>query len=152
MSLVKLILREEVRRLGDAGDLVSVKPGYARNYLLPQGKAVLATRGRVQEVEHQQRIISDKLAKDMKDLEALKVRLEAVVLEFSAQAGEEGKLFGSVTAQQLADQLAEKGQSVDRRKISLEEPIRSVGEHTVSLRLRADVVANLKVVVTAATD
>lgn len=152
MSLVKLILREEVHRLGDAGDLVSVKPGYARNYLLPQGKAVLATRGRVQEVEHQQRIISDKLVKDMKDLEALKVRLEAVVLEFSAQAGEEGKLFGSVTAQQLADQLAEKGQSVDRRKISLEEPIRSVGEHTVSLRLRADVVANLKVVVTAATD
>ena len=152
MSLVKLILREEVRRLGDAGDLVSVKPGYARNYLLPQGKAVLATRGRVKEVEHQQRIISDKLAKDMKDLEALKVRLEAVVLEFSAQAGEEGKLFGSVTAQQLADQLAEKGQSVDRRKISLEEPIRSVGEHTVSLRLRADVVAELKVVVTAATD
>lgn len=152
MSLVKLILREEVRRLGDAGDLVSVKPGYARNYLLPQGKAVLATRGRVKEVEHQQRIISDRLAKDMKDLEALKVRLEAVVLEFSAQAGEEGKLFGSVTAQQLADQLAEKGQSIDRRKISLEEPIRSVGEHTVSLRLRADVVAELKVVVTAATD
>ena len=80
------------------------------------------------------------------------MRLEAVVLEFSAQAGEEGKLFGSVTAQQLADQLAEKGQSVDRRKITLEEPIRSVGEHTVSLRLRADVVANLKVVVTAAPD
>jgi len=149
MSLVKLILREEIRRLGSAGDVVSVKPGYARNYLLPQGKAVLATRGRVKEVEHQQRVITEKLAKEMKDLEALKVQLEALVLEFAAQAGEEGKLFGSVTAQQVADQLAEKGQSIDRRKISLDEPIRSVGEHVVAVRLRSDVIAELKVVVSA---
>jgi len=149
MSQVKLILREEIHRLGDAGDVVSVKPGYARNFLLPQGKAVLATRGRVKEIEHQQRIIADKLAKEMKDLEALKTRMENVVLEFDAQVGEEGKLFGSVTALQLADQLAEKGQKVDRRKITLEEPIRSVGEHTVSIRLRSDVVANLKVIVRA---
>jgi large subunit ribosomal protein L9 len=149
MSQVKLILREEIHRLGDAGDVVSVKPGYARNFLLPQGKAVLATRGRVKEIEHQQRIIVDKLAKEMKDLEALKTRMENVVLEFDAQVGEEGKLFGSVTALQLADQLAEKGQKVDRRKITLAEPIRSVGEHTVSIRLRSDVVANLKVIVRA---
>jgi len=149
MSLVKLILREEIHRLGAAGDVVSVKPGYARNYLLPQGKAVLATLGRVKEVEHQQRVISEKLAKEMKDLEALKGQLEAVVLEFEAQAGEEGKLFGSVTAQQLAAQLAEKGQSIDRRKITLDEPIRSVGEHVVGIRLRSDVVAELKVIVTA---
>ena len=149
MSLVKLILREEIHRLGDAGDVVSVKPGYARNFLLPQGKAVLATRGRVKEVEHQQRVITEKLAKEMKDLEALKVQLEALVLEFAAQAGEEGKLFGSVTAQQVADQLAEKGQSIDRRKISLDEPIRSVGEHVVAVRLRSDVIAELKVVVSA---
>jgi large subunit ribosomal protein L9 len=149
MSLVKIILSEEVHRLGVAGDLVSVKPGYARNFLLPQGKAVLATQGRVKEVEHQQRMISDKQAKEMKNLAALKTRLEAVVLEFEAQAGEEGKLFGSVTAQQLADQLAEKGQIVDRRKISLDEPIRTVGEHTVSIRMQGDMVANLKVIVSA---
>ena len=149
MSLVKLILREEVRRLGAAGDVVSVKPGYARNYLLPEGKAVLATHGRVKEVEHQQRVITEKLAKEMNDLEALKVQLEALVLEFEAQAGEEGKLFGSITAQQLAAQLAEKGQSIDRRKITLDEPIRSVGEHVVGVRLRSDVIAELKVIVTA---
>jgi|TARA_B110000263_G_C14888366_1_gene320604 large subunit ribosomal protein L9 len=149
MSVVKIILSEGVHRLGVAGDLVSVKPGYARNFLLPQGKAVLATQGRVKEVEHQQRMISDKQAKEMKDLAALKARLEAVVLEFEAQAGEEGKLFGSVTAQQLADQLAEKGQIVDRRKISLDEPIRTVGEHTVSIRIHGDMVANLKVIVSA---
>ena len=75
--------------------------------------------------------------------------MEAVVLEFEAQVGEEGKLFGSVTAQQLADQLAEKGQVIDRRKISLEEPIRSVGEHTVSIRLQSDLVADVKVIVKA---
>jgi large subunit ribosomal protein L9 len=149
MSLVKIILNEGVHRLGVAGDLVSVKPGYARNFLLPQKKAVLATLGRVKEIEHQQRMISDKQAKEMKDLAALKARLEAVVLEFEAQAGEEGKLFGSVTAQQLADQLAEKGQIVDRRKISLDEPIRTVGEHTVSIRMHGDMVANLKVIVSA---
>ena len=149
MSLVRIILREEIYRLGAAGDVVSVKPGYARNFLLPQGKAVLATQGRVKEIEHQQRIISDRRAKELKDLEALKARVEAVVLEFEAQVGEEGKLFGSVTAQQLADQLAEKGQVVDRRKISLEEPIRSVGEHTVSIRLQSDLVADVKVIVKA---
>jgi large subunit ribosomal protein L9 len=142
-------LREKIYRLGAAGDVVSVKPGYARNFLLPQGKAVLATRGKVQEIEHQQRVIGDRRAKELKDLEALKIRMEAVVLEFEAQVGEEGKLFGSVTAQQLADQLAEKGQVVDRRKISLEEPIRSVGEHTVSIRLQGDVTADVKVIVKA---
>ncbi|HIF98743.1 MAG TPA: 50S ribosomal protein L9 [Myxococcales bacterium] len=149
MSQVRIILREKIYRLGAAGDVVSVKPGYARNFLLPQGKAVLATRGKVQEIEHQQRVIGDRRAKELKDLEALKIRMEAVVLEFEAQVGEEGKLFGSVTAQQLADQLAEKGQVVDRRKISLEEPIRSVGEHTVSIRLQGDVTADVKVIVKA---
>lgn len=150
MGQVKLILKEEVIGLGNAGEAVSVKPGYARNFLLPQGKAVLATRGRVQELEHQRRVIEDKLAKEMKDLEALKVRLEAATLEFVAQAGEEGKLFGSVTAQQLADRLAEQGLNLDRRKISLAESIRSLGEHTVTVRLRGDLTAELKVTVAAA--
>lgn len=150
MGQVKLILKEEVTGLGGAGETVSVKPGYARNFLLPQGKAVLATRGRVQEIEHQQRVIEEKTAKEMKDLEALKTRLESASLEFTAQAGEEGKLFGSVTAQQLAERLAEQGLKLDRRKISLDEPIRSLGEHTVTVRLRGDLTAALKVKVEAA--
>jgi len=150
MSLVKIILNEQIHRLGEAGDVVSVKPGFARNFLLPQGKASLATQGKVKEIEHQKRVISEKLAKEMKDLEALKARVEAVVLEFEAQVGEEGKLFGSVTAQQIAEQLAEKGQSIDRRKVSLDEPIRSVGEHSVALRLGGDLSATIKVIVRAA--
>jgi large subunit ribosomal protein L9 len=150
MGQVKLILKEEVTGLGVAGEAVSVKPGYARNFLLPQGKAVMATRGRVQEMEHQRRVIEERQAKEMKDLEGLKTLLEAASLEFTAQAGEEGKLFGSVTAQQLAEKLAEQGLNLDRRKISLDEPIRSLGEHRVTVRLRGDLTAELKVTVAAA--
>ena len=149
MAQVKLILREDVAKLGYAGDIVSVKPGYARNYLLPKGKASLATSARVKEIEHHGRVIAEQQAKALGDLEAFKKKIESLTLEVEAQAGEEGKLFGSVTAQQLADQLAEKGQSIDRRKITLDEPIRSVGEHVVGIRLRSDVVAELKVIVTA---
>jgi large subunit ribosomal protein L9 len=150
MGTVQVILREDVAKLGDAGDLVSVKPGYARNYLVPQGKAMLATAQRVNEVEHQKRVISEKLAKELGDLEAVKAKLNGISLEFEAQAGDEGKLFGSVTSQNLAEQLAEKGLDVDRRKIVLDEPIKTVGTHTVAIRLRNDVVAEFTVNVKAA--
>jgi large subunit ribosomal protein L9 len=150
MGLVQVILSEDVHNLGDAGDIVSVKPGYARNYLVPRGKAMPATAERMNEVEHQKRVIAEKRAKELKDLEAVKARLEATSLEVEAQAGEEGKLFGSVTAQNLADLLAEKGLEVDRRKIVLADPIKSVGEHVVAIRLRSDVHAEFKVTVKAA--
>lgn len=150
MGTVQVILREDVLKLGNAGDLVTVKPGYARNFLVPQGKAMLATAERVNQVEHQKRVISEKLAKELGDLKAVKAKLEGVNLEFEAQAGDEGKLFGSITAQNLADKLAEKGLDVDRRKIVLDEPIKTVGEHTVAIRLRSDVVAEFTVTVNAA--
>ncbi len=150
MGTVQVILREDVLKLGNAGDLVTVKPGYARNFLVPQGKAMLATAERVNQVEHQKRVISEKLAKELGDLKAVKAKLEGVNLEFEAQAGDEGKLFGSITAQNLADKLAEKGLDVDRRKIVLDEPIKTVGEHTVAIRLRSDVIAEFTVTVNAA--
>ena len=150
MGLVQVILREDVHALGQAGDIVRVKPGYARNFLVPQGKATPATAERVHQVEHQQRVISEKRAKELTDLEAVKAKLDATKLEIEAQAGEEGKLFGSVTSQNLADLLAEKGLEVDRRKIVLQEPIKRVGEHKIAIRLRSDVVAEFKVTVKAA--
>ncbi len=150
MGQIQVILREDVHALGDAGDIVSVKPGYARNFLVPEGKALLATAERVNEVEHQKRVISEKNAKELKDLESVKAKLQGIVLEIEAQAGDEGKLFGSVTAQNLAERLADKGLSVDRRKIVLNEPIKTLGEHTVSIRLRSDVVAEFKVTVKSA--
>lgn len=151
MGLVQVILSEDVHALGDAGEIVSVKPGFARNFLIPLGKAMPATAERVHQVEHQQRVISEKLAKELTDLESVKAKLDAIEIEIEAQAGEEGKLFGSVTAQNLADLLAEKGLKVDRRKIVLSEAIKTTGEHTVAIRLRSDVVAEFKVTVTAAS-
>ncbi len=150
MGLVQVILSEDVHALGDAGEIVSVKPGYARNFLVPEGKAVLATAERVNQVEHQQRVIVEKRSKDLKDLESVKARIDGTKLEIEAQAGEEGKLFGSVTAQNLAVLLAEKGIEVDRRKIVLTEAIKSLGEHTIAIRLRSDVVAEFTVTVKAA--
>jgi len=150
MAHVKLILREDVPSLGDAGELVSVKPGYARNFLLPRGKAILATEGNLKELEHHKRVVGERVARERKDLEAQRDRIQAHVIEISAQAGEEGKLFGSVTAIQIAEALAAKGVEVDRRKIVLDEPIKEVGEHSVPLRLRKDVVAQIKVKVVAA--
>ena len=149
MALVQVILSEDVHALGDAGDIVSVKPGFARNFLVPEGKATLATAERVNQVEHQQRVIGEKRARELNDLEAVKAKLDKTELTISAQAGDEGKLFGSVTAQNLADLLAEKGLKVDRRKIVLATAIKTVGEHTVAIRLRNDVVAEFKVTVTA---
>jgi large subunit ribosomal protein L9 len=150
MGQVKLILREDVPKLGHAGEVVSVKPGYARNFLLPQGKAALASEAKVNELEHHKRLITEKVAKDLKDLGAARDRLEQLELEVAAQAGEEGRLFGSVTAIQIAELIGEKGIEIDRRKIDLAEPIKEVGEHRVPIRLHREVIANVRLKVTAA--
>ena len=150
MGQVKLILREDVPKLGHAGDIVNVKPGYARNFLLPQGKAALASKANVKELEHQKRLITEKVARELKDLNAARDRLEQLELEVAAQAGEEGKLFGSVTAIQIAELIGQKGIEIDRRKIDLAEPIKEIGEHSVPIRLHREVIANVKLKVTAA--
>ena len=150
MAHVKVILSEDVPKLGDAGDLVSVRPGHARNFLLPQGKAILATAAKVAELEHHRRRIAEKVSKEMKDLGAARDRLEQIVLEVEAKAGEEGKLFGSVTTLQIAELLGEKGVEIDRRRIDLAEPIKEVGEHKVPIKLHREIVANIVLKVTAA--
>ena len=150
MGRVKVILREDIARLGDAGEMVEVRPGFARNFLLPQGKAILATEASVKALEHHQRVIAEKSSREKKTLEAEKARIEAIALEIAVQVGEEGKLFGSVTAAQIAELLAAKGVSIDRRKIELADPIREAGEHKVPLRLHRDVIAQLRLTVKAA--
>jgi large subunit ribosomal protein L9 len=149
MAQVKLILREDVGRLGQAGDLVSVKPGYARNYLLKRGIATLATEARVKELEHHRRAIAENQAKELKDLEAFKQKVQSTVIEVDATAGEGGKLFGSVTMQQVAELLDARGITVDRRKMSVEDAIKTTGEHVVTVQLRRDLAAKLKVIVTS---
>jgi large subunit ribosomal protein L9 len=149
MRQVKLILRETVQGLGEAGDLVGVKVGYARNYLLPQGKALLATESKVRELEHHKRVVTEKAARDLNDLKALRDRLESVALEVTARVGEEGKLFGSVTTAHIAELLAEKGYKVDRRKIQLGEPLREIGDHVVPIRLQRDITAKVALKISA---
>ena len=149
MRQVKVILSEAVQGLGEAGDLVGVKVGYARNYLLPQGKALLATESKVRELEHHKRVVTEKAARDLNDLKALRDRLESVALEVTARVGEEGKLFGSVTTAHIAELLAEKGYKVDRRKIQLGEPLREIGDHVVPIRLQRDLTAKVALKISA---
>jgi large subunit ribosomal protein L9 len=151
MANVQVILREDVASLGHAGDLVKVKPGFARNFLIPQGKAVVATEASKRELEHQKRVIAEKVRREREVLEAERKKFDGVVVEITAQAGEEGKLFGSVTAAQIADTLAERGLELDRRRIDLAEPIKALGEHDVVVRLHRDVTATLKIKVIAAS-
>ena len=152
MAQVQLILQQAVSNLGEAGDLVRVRPGYARNYLIPQGKAIFATDARVKELEHHRRIVNEKVAQQMTELEAVKARIEALGLEIPARVGEEGKLFGSVTVLQIHEKLAAEGFEVDRRRIALGEPIKEAGEHQVAVKLHRYVGAELKVTVTAEED
>ena len=147
---MEVILTEDIPKLGNAGEVVKVRRGYGRNYLLPKGKAMLATRGRVKQLEHQKRVIDEKLRKEMVVYEVLAEKIVAVPLTFKAQASAEGKLFGSVTNADIAGRLGEHGFVVDRRKIQLGAPIKQTGEHEVSVRLHRDVIQTLTVSVVAA--
>lgn len=146
---VNIILQENVDGLGVIGDQVAVKPGYARNYLVPKGLALIANDRNVKELEHQKRQLGRKLEKATKDAEAIKARIEKVACEFTQRASDEGKLFGSVTSMDLEAKIQGAGIEVDRKKIQLSEPIKTLGEHIVVVRLDAGVVAELKVVVSA---
>lgn len=152
MSVVKLILREDVPNLGEAGDLVTAKPGYARNYLLPQGKAEFATEARVKQLEHQRRVIDAKRAKDLKDLQAVDKKIRSLTLEVKANAGEEGKLFGSITSTQVGELLAASGVAIDRRKIEMKESLKTVGEHKIAIKLDRELVSEVVVVVVSADE
>jgi large subunit ribosomal protein L9 len=147
VSQVKLILTESIHNLGESGDLVSVKPGYARNFLLPQNKAILATEGRVLELEHHKRIAAEKAAKDLENLKEAKKGLEKLHIELGARAGESGKLFGSVTSAQIAEKIIEQGFDIDRRRIELKDPIKEIGEHKVPYKLHRELTAEITVLV-----
>lgn len=146
---MNIILKENVEGLGIIGDMVTVKPGYARNYLLPKGLALVADEKNIKELEHQKRQLARKLEKARTDAEGVKARIEKVSCEFAQRAGEDGKLFGSVTSMDLEEKVQAAGIELDRKKIQLAEPIKSLGEHVVNVKLDAGVVAELKVVVTA---
>ncbi len=151
MRSIQVILSEDVQSLGQAGELVNVKPGFAFNFLIPQGKAIAATEASKRELEHQRRVISEKVRRELEVLEGERKKIDGVVVEITAQAGEEGKLFGSVTTLQIAEKLAEQGIAVDRRRIDLPEAIKTLGEHAVVVKLHRQLTATIKVKVVVAS-
>ncbi len=144
---MEVILREDVPNLGGVGDVVKVKPGFARNFLLPRGLAVVADRRNIRVLEHQKRLVADKRERDHRQAEGAAQKLNNLRLTIKARAGEEGKLFGSVTNIDVERALADRGFSVERRRIRLEEPIKSVGEHLVPIHLTTGIDAQVTVVV-----
>lgn len=147
---MKVILTEEIRGLGTRGDVVTVKDGYARNYLLPKNLAREASAGNLKQIEHERRkwALLSQQEKDAAQKAADKVKGTKIRIE--KRVGEQGHLFGSVTASEIADALLEKGIEVDKRRIELEQPIKSAGVHEVEVRLHRDVTAKISVEVVAA--
>jgi large subunit ribosomal protein L9 len=146
---MKVILADDVRGLGHRGDTVSVKPGYARNFLLPQGFAYEATDANVRRLSEEKKKYDEKMFKEQGVAAEAASKVEGITVSITKKAGDEGHLYGSVTAAEIADALAARNVTVDRRRIELAEPIRRIGAHTVHVRLHRDVVATLTVDVQA---
>jgi large subunit ribosomal protein L9 len=146
---MEVILKEEVPHLGQIGDIVKVRPGYARNYLIPRGLATVADRRNLRVLEHERRLVEAKRKQTQSAAETLAQRLAGITVSIAARAGEEGKLFGSVTNLDIERALAEAGVAVERRRIRLDEPIKTLGDHQVSIGLALGVQAEVTVRVIA---
>lgn len=142
---MKIILRQDFETLGDIGTVVDVKPGYARNYLIPQGIAMPVSKGNLRVLDEDKKRQKLHMDKELRGAEGMKSKLEAVSITAPVQVGEEDRVFGSVTSQNIADLLKEKGFEVDRRKIQLEDPIKSLGIYDVPIKLHTNVTATVKV-------
>lgn len=142
---MKVILRQNFEQLGQLGDIVEVKDGYARNYLIPKKIVYPATEGYLKTLEEEKKQLARRQQKELRTAEKLATELGKVSLTIPMKVGEEGKLFGAVTAQMIADQLSEKGFQVDKRKIILEDQIKSEGVYDVEVKLHSSVTAKVKV-------
>jgi large subunit ribosomal protein L9 len=145
--MIEVILREDVKSLGKAGTLVRVKPGYARNYLLPRGLAYEASEGNKKRIAAETRSREARASHDRAEAQAVADQLSGVAVTIAAKAGEGDRLFGSITTQDIAAALAAAGHPLDKRKIELEHPIKQLGEHLVPVRLHQDVHASVRVTV-----
>ena len=147
--MVKLILREHVEHLGDRGEIVRVAPGYARNYLLPKGLALVATPGNLKQLENQRKIWAEKDAKELGEAQEIAARISAVALKATKKAGEAGTLYGSVTTAEIAEMLESQGVEVDRKKIVLAEPIKALGSYEITIKVFRKVEAKIALEVVA---
>jgi large subunit ribosomal protein L9 len=142
---MQVILQVDVPSIGRAGDVVNVREGFGRNYLLPRKKAVVANPGNLNELEHHKRVVGAKIAKMKKSAEELSAKLEGVSITISRESGEEDKLFGSVTVKDISDALRGEGFTIDRHDIVLDAPIKKLGIYDVSVRLHPEVHSTVKV-------
>ena len=149
MANTTILLREDIDALGGRGEIVKVKAGYARNYLLPQGLATLATKGNVKQIEQERSALLKRASEEKATAELQKEQMGVIELAFERKAGEGGQLFGSVTSMDIADALKAKGYETDRRKIILRDPIKETGEYTVNVKLHREVTLQVPVKVTA---
>lgn len=147
MAMMELLLKEDVDNLGLRGEMVKVRAGYGRNYLLPRGLAIQATPGNVKQIELQRRALLKKEATERTAAEAQASILRDLTLEFPRRVGEHGVLYGSVTSMDIAEAVKARGFELDRRRIMLSEPIKETGEFEVPVRLHREVIASVKVVV-----
>ncbi|NNE68379.1 MAG: 50S ribosomal protein L9 [Pyrinomonadaceae bacterium] len=144
-----ILLKEDIESLGGRGEIVTVRAGYARNYLLPRGFAILATKGNVRQVEMERDALLKKAAEERSTAEAQHEKMRTLKFEFERKAGESGTLFGSVTSMDIEDALKQKGYEVDRRKIILKSPIKELGEFMVPVKLHREVTLELPITVIA---
>lgn len=149
MANTTILLREDIDTVGGRGEIVKVKAGYARNYLLPQGLATLATKGNLRQIEQERTALLKKAAIEKATAEAQLEQMQGLSLDFVRKASEQGTLFGSVTSIDIADALKAKGYEIDRRRITLRDPIKETGEYTVSVKLHREVTLEMPVTVTA---
>lgn len=149
MATTNVLLREDIESLGGRGEIVKVKAGYARNYLLPRGLALLATKGNVKQVEGERTALLKKAATEKSTADAQADQMKDVSLQFERRAGENGQLFGSVTSMDIAEALKAKGYEIDRRKIVLKDAIKETGDYTVNVKLHREVTFTVPVSVKA---
>lgn len=142
---MKVILRQNIDKLGKIGQIVDVKDGYALNYLIPKGFAYVAVKGNVKALEEEKKIVEKRNQQELKAAETLASELEKISVTIPVQVGEEDKIFGSVTTQMIADALKEKGHDIDKRKIEMEEQIKTLGIYNVNIKLHPNVSAKIKV-------
>lgn len=136
---MKVILKEDVKNIGSMGQILDVADGFARNYLVPRGLAMEANVKNIKSLEHAKKVIQEKAKKVKNQAEDLSTRIANITVVIKAKAGEEGKLFGSVTTMDIAEQLKNEGMDIDKKKISLEEPIKRLGTYTVNIKLHPEV-------------
>lgn len=142
---MKVILKEDVKNIGNMGQIADVADGFARNYLIPRGLGVEANVKNIKSMEHEKKVIQEKVKKIKISSQTLSDKLANMTLVIKAKAGEEGKLFGSVTTMDIAEQLKNEGFEIDKKKISLEEPIKRLGSYSVNIKLHADISTQINI-------